>query len=298
MPLAVDGEGIYHINIEGIPRIPAIDFIGNDFAIFNDLTDVPFARFPLQLPALLFVVCRQGGGRLRIDLHEHNVQAGSMLVILPEQVVEMVDRTDDLSGSLIAVSRRFVEDVVPSMQQLYPLFLYLRQHPCIPISAEEMDCFSEYHDFLQRKVKQDGHPFRAEVTKGLLTALFYEVYGIFRRYGIDIEATAPKTRREELFENFFRLASQSYKSERKLSYYADRLCVSAKHLSTVIRDVSGRTASEWIDDFVILEAKVLLRSTEMSVQEISNRLNFANQSFFGKYFKQHTGMSPKGYRMQ
>ena len=79
-------------------------------------------------------------------------------------------------------------------------------------------------------------------------------------------------------------------------HYADRLCISPKHMSMVVKKVSGRTASDWIDDYVILQAKQMLRSSSLTIQEVSRELNFSNQSFFGKYFKKHVGMSPSEYR--
>ena len=94
------------------------------------------------------------------------------------------------------------------------------------------------------------------------------------------------------------LLPKHVRKERSVAWYADRLCVTPKHLTVAVREASGRTAGQWIDEFVVLEAKVLLRSTDLTVQEISVRLNFANQSFFGKYFRRVAGMSPRQYRAQ
>lgn len=87
-----------------------------------------------------------------------------------------------------------------------------------------------------------------------------------------------------------------YTKERSVSYYADRLCVTPKYLSQVIHKVSGRFAGDWITDFVILEAKALLKSRKYTIQQVSDKLNFANQSFFGKYFKENVGCSPSKYQ--
>ena len=156
--------------------------------------------------------------------------------------------------------------------------------------------FQEYHSFLWSKVKLKDNPFRKEITQGLLLALFYEIYNIYQ--GHVVQERIPKSRKEDLFERFIRAVSESYKEERSVSYYADKMFLTAKHLSTVVKEISGKTAGEWIDSLVVLEAKALLKSSEMSIQEIADELHFANQSFFGKYFKHHTGMSPKEYRRQ
>jgi AraC-like DNA-binding protein len=99
-----------------------------------------------------------------------------------------------------------------------------------------------------------------------------------------------------LVEKFLDLVQTHYKEQRELSFYADKLCLTSKHLSKVVREASGTTANEWIDNHVILEAKALLKSTDLTVQQISEELKFPSQSFFGKYFKRCTGMSPSEYK--
>ena len=158
------------------------------------------------------------------------------------------------------------------------------------ISPEELQSFREYHSILWSKVKLKDNPYRKEITQGLLMALFYEIYNIYQ--GHDEQERKPKSRKEDLFERFIRSITESYKNERSVSFYADKMFLTAKHLSTVVKEVSGKTAGEWIDSLVILEAKALLKSSELSIQEIADELHFAYQSFFGKYFKHHAGLSP------
>ena len=95
---------------------------------------------------------------------------------------------------------------------------------------------------------------------------------------------------------FILAVSEHFRTHRQVNYYANKLCISAKHLSSVVKEISGRTAGEWIENYVTMEAKVLLRTTDMTIQEIATNLNFLNQSFFGKYFKHITGVSPTAYR--
>lgn len=101
---------------------------------------------------------------------------------------------------------------------------------------------------------------------------------------------------EVLFDEFMSLLQQYNKKERNVSFYARQLNITPKYLSSVVKEVSGKTAARWIDESVILEAKALLKYSGMSIQEIAYHLNFSTQSFFGKYFKQHTGTSPSRYK--
>ena len=286
---------IRNVDISGIQHLPMIDFIGNDFAIFDDIRDIPFTPYPTRLNAACFAVCRKGWCKLNINLRDYEMREG-MLIILPDQIVLQRERSDDFSGSFIAVSRDFMDLVIPTMQQLFPMFFMIKERPCIAVTADELQAFEEYHSFLWSKVKLKDNPYRKEITQGLLMALFYEIYDIYQ--GHTVKERVSKSRKEDLFERFIRYVYEFYKEERSVSYYAGKMFLTPKHLSTVVKEVSGKTAGEWIDSLVILEAKAMLKSSEQSIQEIADELHFANQSFFGKYFKHHTGFSPKEYRKQ
>ena len=139
--------------------------------------------------------------------------------------------------------------------------------------------------------------YRREVVMGLMQGFFFELCNIFNSYAPDSSAVVKsKSSKEYIFERFYESLIQSYQSERSVKFYADQLCLTPKHLSGVVKEISGKTVGEWSDELVILEATALLNSSSMHIQEIADRLNFANQSFFGKYFKHYTGMSPKEYR--
>ena len=243
----------------------------------------------------MIAVCLTGSGKVGVNLREFEVTAGTLLMTLPEQIIQSLGVSDDFSAIYIAVSPQFIDRTFTQMKELLSFMFYIKEHPCIPLSKTEQDCMLEYHSFLWKKVKMKDNVFRKEIAKGILSAMFYDLYNFCRKH-MPIDEIRPKTRKEELFEKFMREVSACYKMERSVIFYANKLCLTPKHLSGVVKEVSGKTAGEWIDNFVILEARALLKSSEMSVQEIAEYLHFANQSFFGKYFKHYVGMSPKEYR--
>ncbi len=293
----MDTRQIRKVELSEIHHLPMIDFIGNDFAIFNDIKEIPLSTYPTRLNAACLAVCLKGWAKFELNLEEHEMREGMMSIILPEQIVLHKEYSDDFSGLFIAISKDFMNMVIPSAKQLFPMLFIVKEHPFIPVTTEELRVFQEYHSFLWSKVRLRDNSFRKEITQGLLLALFYEIYNIYQR-GVDCRERVPKNRKEELFDRFIRTVSESYKQERSVSFYADKLFLTSKHLSTVVKEISGKTAGEWIDSLVVLEAKALLKSSDLSIQEIADELHFANQSFFGKYFKHHTGMSPKAYRQQ
>jgi AraC-like DNA-binding protein len=132
-----------------------------------------------------------------------------------------------------------------------------------------------------------------EMVRLLSQAFFYGInnFNQFRE-----KHAIQKDKKDKLFDSFYHLILQHYRDSREVSFYADKLCLTPKHLSAVIKKTTGKSAREWINDYVLLEAKSLLQASNMTIQQISDELNFANQSFFGKYFKRAAGVSPKEYR--
>ena len=242
-----------------IENVPGIDFIDEDFAIFDNIDDIPSLDHPMRIDAVVFALCTKGFMRIRINMEEYVVGENHLVLSLPDQIIQHVERSEDVAGIFIVISKNFMEEIIPHIQNTLPAFFYIKEHPVTELNAEEIGCIKEYHSFLWKKVKAKGHPYRKEIAQSLLFALHH-------------------------------------KQERSVAFYAGKLCVTPKYLSLLVKNVSNRTAGEWIDNYVVLEAKALLSSSTLSIQEISDRLNFTNQSFFGKYFKQHVGISPTEYR--
>ena len=105
------------------------------------------------------------------------------------------------------------------------------------------------------------------------------------------------TNKEELANKFFGLIMKHFKENKDVAFYADKLCITSKYLTMVIKEVSGKSAKDWIVEYIVLEIKALLKNTNMNIQEIAVKTNFANQSSLGRFFRKHTGMSLSQYRM-
>ena len=142
-------------------------------------------------------------------------------------------------------------------------------------------------------MKQEGNPYREEIIKHLFSAYYYGLGYYIHSQQAEHVAMTPQ---QELCERFIALVAENFKTQRDIGFYADRLCVTNKYLSTLMKQHTGMTALEWIERHVVLYAKSCLSSTTMSVQQISDELDFPSLSVFGKYFKRVEGLSPKAYR--
>jgi YesN/AraC family two-component response regulator len=211
---------------------------------------------------------------------------------LPDQILEHTSRSDDFFGYMNAMSKKFADNLLPNAQEQLPLFLSVRNKPVIELDKEGLEGMVSYYNMLKRIVKVKENPHRLEVARYLTLAFFFGIGSSIHK----TDSGKKSTHYEKLTEKFMNLVQAHYKKERSLEYYADLLYLTPKHLAKVIKETTNKTANDWIDEHVILEAKALLKSTNMTAQQISEELNFSDQSFFGKYFKRHTGMSPRAYK--
>lgn len=267
---------------------------GLQIAAFDNIADIPSFDMPAKLQAILSVVCLCGEMKAIIDCSERILQANDMIVLRPGHVVSSYSTSKDFKGLFIVAAPESVYEAMPAFSSFLHCALQFRDNPVIRISGPEVESQLTFHSILQRKIGSASTPFKREVIKALCEALFYETLGLYTRHIRD--NAVPIKRKDDILLKFMALVARDFKSERSVAYYAECLCVTPKHLSAVVKDASGRTAGEWIDSHVALEAKILLKNTGMTIQEIASALNFANQSFFGKYFKHLTGMSPREYR--
>ncbi len=138
------------------------------------------------------------------------------------------------------------------------------------------------------------HVYGKELLYHTFYIYLYEVYGLSKKYAVPFHHHI--TRKENLVKNFTQLVQKQFRSQRNVNAYAELLSITPKYLTETVKEITGKTAGEIIDDFVLLEAKMLLDNPALSIAQIADELHFSDQSFFGKYFKRHTGLSPKEYR--
>lgn len=268
--------------------------IDDDLILFDNVSNLQLTNFPVRLDGIVLAICLNGNCRLGINLENCNLSSNQLLIVMPEVILQCLEVSSDFSGNYIFASQVFLDTILPRLKEILPLFLYIKEHPCISLSTKELNIITEYYSLLSDKTSKKDNHFRKEVTQGILLSLFYDLYNICIP---DLnDETVIKNRSVEIFDKFLTLLTQQFKKERSVIYYSNKLYLTPKYLSWVVKEVSGKTAGEWIDSFVILEAKTLLKSADMNIQQIAEELNFANQSFFGKYFKHYTGLSPKEYK--
>lgn len=174
---------------------------------------------------------------------------------------------------------------------------FFKGRPVNKLNDERISDLLYIISIMKRRISDRDVHAKAQIVKGYINALIYEAQELVDNILMNTPDNT-KSRGETILADFMALLGQNYLTKRSLRFYADKLCVTPKYLSQVVLERSGRHATEWIREYVLLEAKALLGTHHYPIQEISDRLNFANQSFFGTWFKKATGMSPRQYRQQ
>ena len=287
-------ESFSVLNIESARKVYHGSYIDNDMMLFNEVSQLPIPMEPRRMGCKLFALCTQGKAQYSVDTVEYTVYANDMMIISEGQITDDVMLSRDFHGMGIIVSDDFFNEIVKDVHELSTLFLFTRANPVCHLTQQECDNIVDYFRMLKQKTDDLKHHFRRETVRSLLTTMIYDLSNIIFRMQNTVDRR--QTRGEAIFTQFLQLVELNFRHERRVSWYAKQLCISPKYLSEIIKQVSRRTPNDWIDNFVTLEIRVLLRNSTKSIKEIAQELNFPNQSFFGKFFKEHVGVSPSQYR--
>ena len=278
--------------------IPSNLRIGTDVLLIEDANAIRAERVmgeePFKVDMSMVIIYDKGGAVFKIGMHKYSVKAPAVIIIMAGQTCELIDCSKDLQGRAIVMSDTFTDNLFVGKEGIYTHRLYssMINNPLINLDNDQK-VFSEYYHLLKNIVQSPDSEFKIDAVRHLTLAMFYGYSHMKHDMSIYVKGT---NRHNNIYAAFLDAVGECYKKEREVRFYAEKLCVTAKHLSQVVKEVSGRTASDIIEDYAITEIKALLLSTNMTIQQISDYLNFPSQSVFGKYFKRITGKSPKGYR--
>ena len=263
----------------------------------NSASEMEIFRFPSRLNALIIGVGTEGETSLTSNLQEFRLKKDSLFIFSPKHILQ-VQSNNRFKAHLIVIAPDFLKRINIDTKRMMPLFLQFGSLPCMELTHAESQSLRSFISMVEQELKGSETDFSSEIIGGLIATAIYKVGDILTHYLTEHpEVDSPiHNRAEEYFRQFTELLGEHYKHERSVGFYARQLCITPKYLTTLIKRISGKSVSEWIDNYVILEAKTLLKYSNMSVQEIAYYLNFPNQSFFGSYFKRNAGMSPSQYK--
>lgn len=256
--------------------------------------DLPMKK-DVRLECYWVLLCTSGAISLTVDGLPYEIGAGTFAVFRPGVLLEQMNHTENAQTDfMIMTNFSMNSDVLLDNQTAMCIYRYFMMYKdiCMKIGKMELMILHRYFALMHSLTEYN----RLKINKELLTSfvsIINEMLIVRQTNMQDIT-----TRNLDYLDRFLKKVALHHKEERKLKFYADALYITPKYLSTTIKETTGKTAAQWINEFVIQEARKMLRFTSYTVQEIAYTLNFPSASFFGKYFKQHMGMTPLEYRQE
>ncbi|MGM9737402.1 MAG: helix-turn-helix domain-containing protein [Candidatus Cryptobacteroides sp.] len=239
------------------------------------------------------MICKKGSITMKVNFKETTIRENEVLACRSGMYVELLDVSDDLNVTVLLYADDSFFNEMDSKQ--FVLFnSYLHTCGTMKLSADDMVRFIQVVNTLKLFIRTPDFIGKREVIKCFSRILIQGGYNLLIKSNFEDTRTGG-SRKGIICQNFLKLLEKHYAESRKVSFYADKLCISPKHLAKMVLDGTGKHITEWIDGYVMLEAQSLLRSRKYNIQEISDKLNFANQSFFGTWFRKATGMSPSEF---
>lgn len=248
----------------------------------------------VRMEIVLSVLCLKGQVKIELDDHTHVIQENDLLICHPNIIIGRSKASPDFQFRCIAMSPQYVRRTSVIANNAWDVIKFLEKSPVIHLQLEEVTLFCQYYDLIHSKLAGTPYRHQKEVVDSLLQAFLYEFHDTMERF-LQIDPPTYSSY-ERLFKEFLDLLTSSYPKGRMVASYAEKLCVTPKYLSAVCKEISGNTASGIINKYVIKDVLYLLKKSDKSIKEIANELDFPNLSFFGKYVKRYTGLSPKQYR--
>lgn len=290
-------------DIVNIPDDFGTGRLKNLLVTFDNLeSEFPFAShtpsFPVKCESFFTIASLRGQIKLLVNLHEVVLHAGQLLTMMPGCIFEGQTMTEDVRFCGLVIDKEYIDTMRKNVGVHIDLTHRYYSYSIHNVSEVVLDNFLQMYKLICRELNREDYLYKKEVVQRYCEIWFLKNISLAEADVISkVSLNKPLNRKEQIFHDFLSLLEQDYTRERSISFYADRMCLTSKYLSTIIKEVSGKHGMQWIDEYVCLEAKALLRNSGLSVKQVSDQLNFPSQSMFGRFFKKMTGYSPKQYKL-
>lgn len=268
---------------QNIDLMAGMDITGNIKHLF---------KTPSKVPGYMFLLCFQGTCSITVHLTQYTMKKGTLLILLPDLYFQILEQSDDCKFIFAGFATELVRSSSLFSKSIeYTPFIF--EKPVLQLDKKAFELMYSYLRIIIKAKNISNNIVTQEQAALTFTQLILGLGNLIKN---GKSVNQQYNRNQEIVKELVRTVVMNYHTERNVSFYADKMHLSPQHLSTTIKKITGKTLTDIISSFIINDAKAKLKSTEMTIQEIAYSLNFPDISFFGKYFKRYTGMSPKQYR--
>lgn len=285
------------IGLEGLRSLKKDMSIRDAVSICDDFALPVGLSLPFKLPFTSAVICIEGNFSALINQQSLKASRGDIIITQYGSIVEELTTSDDLK----TISMVFMETTEGNLfnrpaEELGSWLVHRSIPVCIHLEDFQFHRYLHFYSLVKELYEESIPDLKEEIVKGFISLSVASFLSVLQTKTDGLQPAKPRSRQDEVFLKFKDDLQLYAGRERSVQFYADRQCISAKHFSRLIRLSSGKLPMKHIRQHVIIEAKTLLRATEMTIQEIADQLNFPSDSFFCRYFRQDTGLSPTTYR--
>lgn len=287
----------WQISMNDAENLSQTVYMDGDIAILDSLNELPNDHNSIKVGIFIIVACLEGKMSVSINSKGYIVHANEFLFCMPNTVLNDCMVSPDFKGKILCLSSRVIQETMRMDSVLWNKAFRIKENPIIHVDGEGVELFQAYSTVMALRIKACRRAYRKEVMTSLVRTAIYEMLSELSGYvnSLDGELLQQK---DLLFKRFLELLTSCEVKPRNVVWYADKLYITPKYLSTVCKIVSGKTAFEWINEYVMADIRHQLKYSGRFIKEVSDYLGFPNISFFGKYVKSHTGSNPSDYRKQ
>lgn len=252
-----------------------------------------YKNYPVRLKCEIIALCMGGEIEASVNLNHFNVRKNDIITLMPGSIFQINDLKGELKIFFMGFSAKYVDQNDKAKTLLDTIYSIMGK-PKITLSDEGAGMVERYFRFLIEIYEKFDERIHQELADNIFADVHKGISLIYKKKTVTDDVAS--SRAEKLSKGFTQLVMQHYNDNRNVAWYAEKLGITHAHLCSIVKQATGKTCADIISSMVIMDAKSQLKSTHQSIQAISDSLNFANMSFFGKYFKRHVGMSPLEYR--
>ncbi len=273
-----------------------IGYSDNEIVVVDSIqqfTEINAAHIAMNV----IMICTNGKIQARMN-DMHMSLSKNQVAIVPQNVLVtdiMISPDFDMKAMFLTTS--ILQSLLREKMMIWNDMMYVHHNHVITLDDEDVDNYSQFYDMLRLAVERGNKkPFRKEVVQSLLKVALLALCGEMKLMLPEDNLSEETKLSNSHFQRFLEVLHNSEVKYHTVEYYASELCISPKHLTSICKRISGKTANEWIREQVIEDIRYYLKKTDLSIKQVGNRVGFSNTSFFGKYVKQHLGMTPMEYR--
>ena len=266
----------------------------DELVVMENFGSLPKGELSLDGHGLI-VICTEGIAQFDYDGQQIRLHKDDLFLYMSHSVVTNFMSSLDFNCRQIWFSRGELWNINKYGEVSLSNLPYLKRHPIMHLTDDDVKLLDDYFQLLCRRMRDSSPVLYSNIVRSLVSTMMLEILSMMRRQEPENTVTTD-VHRQRLANEFMRLVEQSDGRIRKVDDFANQLNITPKYLSTLLKETMNRRPSEMIHFYTLKAIEHRLRYTDMTMQEIANDLNFANPSFFGKYFKEHAGMTPLDFR--